>query len=85
MLNFENSFILINMSNLALILIYQNKYERAEEMHQKILKLRKKMLDSEHSFILISMSNLILTFMYQKKYERAEKINQQILKLKKKY
>ena len=65
---------LTSRNHLVLVLDSQSKYEKAEKMHQQVLKLKKKMLNSEHSSILTSMSNLVLAFMYQNKYQIIEKI-----------
>ena len=46
------------MSNLALVLRDQGKYEEAEEMHRQAIRLRETVLGKEHSKTLISMDNL---------------------------
>jgi tetratricopeptide (TPR) repeat protein len=71
----EHPDTLTSVSNLALILQYQGKYEAAEEMNRRALEERKKMLKMEYLDTLTSVSNLALAFKYQGKYEKAEKIN----------
>jgi len=47
-LGLEHSDMLTSMSNLAIVLDNQGKYEAAEEMHRQMLELRKKILGPEH-------------------------------------
>ncbi len=44
----EHSFTLRSISNLALMLMCQEKYKMAEKMHQQTLKLYKKTLSPKH-------------------------------------
>ncbi|OCK72922.1 hypothetical protein K432DRAFT_411225 [Lepidopterella palustris CBS 459.81] len=67
------------MSNLALVLWRQGKYEEAESMNRQILARREKVLGAEHLDTLTSMSNLALVLWRQGKYEEAESINRQTL------
>jgi Tetratricopeptide repeat len=48
------------MSNLALVLRDQGKYEDAEEMHRQAIRLHEIVLGKEYSKTLISMDNLAL-------------------------
>ena len=45
------------MSNLALVLRDQGKYEEAEEMHRQAIRLHETVLGKEHSKTLISTDN----------------------------
>jgi hypothetical protein len=57
-LGMEYPSILTSVSNLALMLRYQGKYEAAEEMNRRALEGREKILGVEHSDTLISVSIL---------------------------
>jgi hypothetical protein len=49
MLKMEYPDILISVSNLALIFLYQGKYEAAEKMNRRALEGKEKMLGMEYS------------------------------------
>jgi tetratricopeptide (TPR) repeat protein len=66
---------LTSVSNLALVLQYQGKYEAAEEINRWALAGREKVLGVEHPDTLTSVSNLALVLRYQGKYEAAEEMN----------
>jgi tetratricopeptide (TPR) repeat protein len=68
----------------ALVLRYQGKYEAAEEMSQRALKGREKVLGVEHPDTLASVNNLAVVFRYQGKYEAAEEMSQRALEGRKK-
>ena len=61
------------MSNLALVLQYQGKYEAAETMNRRALEGREKVLGKEYPDTLTSVSNLALVLRHQGKYEVLEK------------
>jgi len=63
------------MDNLALVLRKQGKYEASEEMYQRALELREKVLGPEHPDVLISMNNLAGVLRHQGKYEAAEEMH----------
>ncbi|KAF1940357.1 kinesin light chain [Clathrospora elynae] len=63
---------LTSMSNLALVLGHQGKYEDAEAMNRQTL-------GREHPETLTSMSNLAVVLEIQGKYEDAEAMNRQTL------
>jgi tetratricopeptide (TPR) repeat protein len=67
------------MSNLALVLDWQGKYEEAESMNRQTLARRETVLGPEHPDTLTSMSNLALVLVEQGKYEEAESMNRQTL------
>jgi tetratricopeptide (TPR) repeat protein len=46
------------MNNLALVLRDQGKYEQAEEMYRRALRLWETVLGKEHPFTLTGMDNL---------------------------
>ncbi|KAI6355623.1 hypothetical protein MCOR31_011140 [Pyricularia oryzae] len=60
------------MDNLASVLYMQGKYEKAEQMHRKILSLREKVLGSKSLATFTSMNNLALLLDSQGKYEEAK-------------
>jgi Flp pilus assembly protein TadD len=70
------------MSNLALVLNSQGKYEEAEVMNRQTLALREKVIGPEHPDTLVSMSNLAAVLDRQGKYEEAEVMNRQTLSLR---
>jgi len=51
----EHPDTLVSMSILAEVFKDQGKYEKAAEMHQLVLELRRKVLGPEHSATLVSM------------------------------
>jgi hypothetical protein len=57
-LGVEHPDTLISVSNLALVLHGQGKYEAAEEMNRRALEKREKVLGMEHPDTLTSVSNL---------------------------
>jgi hypothetical protein len=61
-----------SMSNLALVLSNQGKYELAGEMHRQALGLQETVLGKEHPSTLTSMNNLATVLSDQDKYEQAE-------------
>jgi tetratricopeptide (TPR) repeat protein len=77
----EHPETLASMSNLALVLGSQGKYEEAEEMHRRELTLSEKVQGTENSDTLTSMNNLGLVLDSQGKYEEAEKLHRRTLTL----
>jgi tetratricopeptide (TPR) repeat protein len=69
------------VSDLALVLSRQGKYEQAEEMHRQALKLSETVLGKEHPTTLTSMNNLATMLRDQGKNEQAEEMLQQALGL----
>ncbi len=65
-------FVEFPYNNLAEVLRRQEKYEAAEEMHQRALEGREKALGLEHPFTLASVNNLAGD---RGKYEAAEDID----------
>jgi Flp pilus assembly protein TadD len=78
----EHPDTLTSMSNLALVLGRQGKYEEAEAMNRQTLALKETVLGREHPDTLTSMSNLALVLGRQGKYEEAEAMNRQTLALR---
>jgi hypothetical protein len=74
-LGMEYSDTLINVSNLALVFLYQGKYEAVEEMNRRALKRSEKMLRTAHFDTLVSINNLALMLRDQGKYEKTEKMH----------
>ena len=58
MLGKEHPHTLTSMSNLAIALPQQGKYDEAEKMHRQTLELREKVLGKEHPHTITSMNNL---------------------------
>ncbi|KAL8635912.1 MAG: hypothetical protein Q9228_006642 [Teloschistes exilis] len=70
---------LTSVSNLALVLQYQGKYDEAEQINRRPLDGREKVLGKEHPNTLTSVSNLALMLQHQGKYDEAEHINRRAL------
>jgi tetratricopeptide (TPR) repeat protein len=77
----ENPLTLTSMSNLALALRNQGKYNEAEPIHRQALALKKKVLGEEHPVTLCSINNLASLLTNQGKYNEAEPMHYQILAL----
>ncbi|RYP45025.1 hypothetical protein DL770_011441 [Monosporascus sp. CRB-9-2] len=69
------------MSNLALVLDSQGKYDEAEQMHRQALALSQAVLGREHPDTLKSMRNLALVLHSQGKYVEAEQMHRQAMAL----
>ena len=65
------------MSNLALVLQYQGKYDEAERTNQRALKGEEKVLGPDHLDTLTSVGNLASVLQYQGKYDEAEEMTQE--------
>jgi tetratricopeptide (TPR) repeat protein len=75
----EHPDALTSMSELALVLDMQGKYEEAEGMNRQTLARREKVLGPDHPDTLTSMGNLAGVLDRQGKYEEAEGMNRQTL------
>jgi tetratricopeptide (TPR) repeat protein len=75
----EHPDTLTSMSNLALVLGRQGKYEDAEMRNRQTLARREKVLGYEHPDTVTSMSNLASVLGGQGKYKEAEAMNRQTL------
>jgi Tfp pilus assembly protein PilF len=64
------------MNNLAAVLCGQGKYEKAEEMLRRTLKLHKTILGARHPRTLSSMENLATVLRYQGKIDAVEELYQ---------
>ena len=62
------------MSNLALVLDNQGKYDKGEKLYRQTLQLREKVLGKEHPNTLDNMNNLASVLYMQGKYDEAEKM-----------
>ena len=60
---------------LATVLGHQGKYAQAEEMHQRVLRLKEMVLGKEHPDTLTSMNNLAVVLRDQGKYEQTEEMH----------
>jgi tetratricopeptide (TPR) repeat protein len=72
---------LASMSNLAVVLRDQGKYEQAEEMQRQALGLHETALGKDHPDTLRCMNSLALVLRGQGKYEQAEEMHRQALGL----
>ena len=70
----ERPSTLTSMNNLATLLRNQGKYEQAEEILQKILRLSETVLGKEYPSTRMSMNNLEMVPRNQGKYEQVEEM-----------
>ncbi len=70
------------MNNLASLYVNQGKYGQAEELHQKALAIKRRVMGEEHISTLRSMANLGVTNRYQGKYAQAEALLAGALRMK---
>jgi tetratricopeptide (TPR) repeat protein len=77
----HNPSTLMSMSNLAIVLRAQGKYEQAEEVLRQALGLCETVLGKEHPDTLRSINNLATVLSDQGKYEQAEEMHRQALGL----
>ncbi|KAI0536694.1 TPR domain protein [Xylaria digitata] len=70
---------LTSMSNLALVLRNERKYDEAEMLNRQALKKKKEVLEKHHPSTLTAASNLALVLHEQKKYNKSESLNRQAL------
>jgi tetratricopeptide (TPR) repeat protein len=70
-----------NMSENALKLEREGKYDAAEEIYWQLLERRKKVLGPEHPDTIICMYQLAKVLRIQRKSDEAEKIFRQVLEL----
>ncbi|KAL8763279.1 MAG: hypothetical protein Q9194_007383 [Teloschistes cf. exilis] len=75
----EHPDTLTSVSNLALVLQDQGKYDEAERMNRRALDGYEKVLGKEHPQTLTSVSNLAAVLQNQGKYEEAERMNRRAL------
>jgi tetratricopeptide (TPR) repeat protein len=68
------------LTNLALMLRDQGKYEEAEEMNRRALKGEERVLGVEHPYTLNTVANLASLLHAQGKHEEAERMNRRALK-----
>ncbi|KAK0728575.1 hypothetical protein B0T26DRAFT_869597 [Lasiosphaeria miniovina] len=72
------------MSNLAIVIDNQGKYEEAEQIYRQALQLTEKVLGKEHPSTLNSMNNFANMLDRQGKYEEAKQMDRQALQLREK-
>jgi tetratricopeptide (TPR) repeat protein len=70
---------LTSVSNLALVLKDQGKYDEAEKLNRRALEGSEKELGVQHPDTLTSVSNLAMVLQDQGKYDEAEKLNRRAL------
>src|SRR5206468_1813174 len=75
----EHPDTLTSVSDIALVLRDQGKYEEAEAMNRRALDGEEKVLGKEHPDTLTSVSTLASILEYQGKYEEAEAMNRRAL------
>jgi tetratricopeptide (TPR) repeat protein len=78
----EDPSTLTSMSNLALVLSDQGKYEEVEQMHREVLAVMERVSGKEHPDTLTSMNNLAAVLGNQAKYEEAEQMHREVLAVK---
>ena len=81
LLGAEHPDTLASMSNLALVLRSQGRYDEAEQMHRQILQSKRKTLGDRHPDTLMSMANLTKILFNQGKHKEAEHMGQETLQL----
>ena len=69
----NKSLVLVAYNNLAEAYRFQKEYKKAEKIHIKVLKERKKIFGNLHIDIAISYNNLALLYSEQGKYKKSEK------------
>ncbi|MCI0410825.1 MAG: CHAT domain-containing protein, partial [Acidobacteria bacterium] len=73
-----------SLNDLAMLYGSQDRYEEAEPLLQKALRLRTKVLGPEHPDTLGSLNNLALSYRAQERYGEAEPLFQKALQLREK-
>ena len=68
-------------NNLAILYYAQGKYNEAETLYKKALKIREEVLGVNHPDTAFSYSNLAKLYHAQGKYEEAETLYQKALKI----
>lgn len=68
-----------SVSNLALVLRFQKRYEEAEKNYRRALALRETMLGAAHPATALIMLNLVDLVQAQKKFTEAEKLRRTVL------
>jgi hypothetical protein len=71
------------ISNLAVTMAFQGKYEAAERENRKALELRKETQGPEHPDTTTSMANLAATIWNQGCKEEAEELDSQFIEIRK--
>jgi len=71
----EHPYTLRSVSNLALVLQYQGKYEEVEMINQRALDGIEKVLGEEHRDALKRFNNLASALQRQDKYEEARSMS----------
>ena len=74
--------IAVSYNNLALEYYRQGKYEKAEELHEKALRIREHLLGEEHPDTTESYNNLALVYSSQGKCEKAEELHEKALRIR---
>jgi tetratricopeptide (TPR) repeat protein len=78
----EYVVVMASLNNgLALVLMYQDKYEDAEAMFQAVLEKRMNKLGPRNVATLTTMGQLAKTLVRQERYDEVEKIYRQILEI----
>ena len=67
------------MNNLAIVLQERGKWQKAEEMHTKVLEARRRVLGQDHQDTLSSMNNLANVLQKQGKWQKAEEMHTEVL------
>ena len=71
----------LSLSNLALVLRIQKRFEESEKQYQRTLAIREKALGAAHPVTALTMLNLADVLQARKKYAEAEKLQRAVLPL----
>jgi hypothetical protein len=75
----EHPDTLVSMNNLALLHVYEHKYQSAEPIYIEVLELQRRVLGAEHPRRLASMNDLAALYIKTAKYAAAEPLMRQAL------
>ncbi|HEY9719086.1 MAG TPA: tetratricopeptide repeat protein, partial [Trichormus sp.] len=68
----------LSLDNLAEVYFEQGKYDKAEPLYQRSLRIRERVLEPEHEDIVASLNNLSALYFFQEKHADAEPLCRQL-------
>ena len=77
----EHPLTLLDMSNLASTYRLQEKWDEAEELDLRVLRIREDQLGREHSDTLLTLSNLAMTYRGQGRLQEAKEKELEVIEL----
>ena len=80
----EDIELALALNDLAAVYYYQSRYEEAESLCKRSLKIRQKKFGKEHPDVAESLNNLALLYYEQVQYEEAEPLFKRSLKISEK-